>query len=117
MKVRRKGTGEKYTPFNHFGMQTQVIFNPDGGCRRANITISTLPRGSGSADEVHEHSDQIFYILQGSMKFYARGKLLADLHEGDAILVEAGDVHAVRNEEDTDTVFYAVTVPPLDRTH
>jgi mannose-6-phosphate isomerase-like protein (cupin superfamily) len=117
MKIRRKETGEKYTPFNHFGMQTQVIFNPDGGCLRANITLSTLPRGSGSNDEVHEHSDQIFYILQGSMKVYARGQMIEELREGDAILVEAGDVHAVRNEGETDTVFYAVTVPPLEKTH
>jgi quercetin dioxygenase-like cupin family protein len=117
MKIRRKDTGEKYTPFNHFGMKTQVIFNPDGGCKRANVTLSTLPKGSGSDDEVHESSDQIFYILQGSMKVYARGQLLAELNEGDAVLVEAGDVHAVRNDHDTDTVFYAVTVPPLEKTH
>ena len=117
MKVYRSGTGEKYTPFNHFGMKTQVIFNPDGGCKKANVTLSTLPKGSGSDDEVHDHSDQIFYILQGSMKVYGRGQLLANLLEGDAVLVEAGEVHSVRNEAGRDTVFFAVTVPPLDQTH
>ena len=117
MKVYRNGTGEKYTPFDHFDMKTQVIFNPDGGCKKANVTLSTLSKGSGSNDEVHEHSDQIFYIIQGSMKIYGRGQLLADLHKGDAALVEAGDIHSVRNEEDRDTVFFAVTVPPLEKTH
>jgi quercetin dioxygenase-like cupin family protein len=117
MKIYRKNAGEKYTPFNHFSMQTQVIFNPDGGCKRANCTLTTLPKGSGSHDEVHENSDQIFYIIRGLMKVYAQGKLLAEVREGDAIFVEAGDVHSVRNEEDGDTVFFAVTVPPLDKTH
>jgi mannose-6-phosphate isomerase-like protein (cupin superfamily) len=117
MKVYRKNTGEKYTPFHHFGMKTQVVFNPDGGCKKANLTLSTLPGESGSHDEVDERSDQIFYILQGSMKVYARGQFLADLHEGDALLVEAGDIHSVRNEEKQDAVFLAVTVPPLDQTH
>jgi quercetin dioxygenase-like cupin family protein len=117
MKVYRRDSGEKYTPSNHFDMQTQVIFNPDGGCKRANCTLTTLPKGSGSHDEVHENSDQIFYIIRGSMKVYAHGRLLTEVREGDAIFVEAGDVHSVRNEEDGDAVFFAVTVPPLDKTH
>ncbi len=117
MKVCRKDTGEKYTPFSHFGMTTQVIFNPDTGCKRANITLSTVGTGAGSVDEVHEHSDQIFYVLKGVMSVSANGKLLEVLHEGDAIMVEAGDVHAVTNEGDEDCVYYAVTVPPLTKTH
>lgn len=117
MKVYRKGTGEKYTPFGHFDMTTQVIFNPDNGSKHANITLSTLRKGSGSEDEVHENSDQIFYVLKGELKVSANGDLLQVLHEGDAIMVEAGDVHAVTNEREEDCVFYAVTVPPLDKTH
>jgi quercetin dioxygenase-like cupin family protein len=117
MKVYRKGAGEKYTPFDHFDMTTQVIFNPESGSKHANVTLSTLGRGSGSFDEVHENSDQIFYIIKGEMKVSANGKLLQVLHEGDAIMIEAGDVHAVINERDEDCVFCAITVPPLDKTH
>ena len=117
MKVYRKDTGEKYTPFSHFDMTTQVIFNREGGSKHANITLSTIPKGAGSEDEVHEHSDQIFYILKGEMKISAGGELREVLHEGDGLLVEAGDVHAVTNEGDTDCVFCCVTVPPLEKTH
>jgi quercetin dioxygenase-like cupin family protein len=117
MKVYRKGAGEKYTPFSHYGMTTQVIFNPDSGSMHANVTLSTLPKDSGSEDEVHENSDQIFYIIKGEMKVSANGRLLQVLHEGDAIMIEAGDVHAVANDCDEDCVFCAITVPPLDRTH
>ncbi len=117
MKVYRKDTGEKYTPFTHFNMTTEVIFNPDKGCKQANITLSTLEKGAGSTDEIHDHSDQIFYILQGQMKVFAEGKLLEVLNKGDAIMVEAGDKHAVINELDEQCIYYAVTVPPLDKTH
>ncbi|OQB24365.1 MAG: Cupin domain protein [Firmicutes bacterium ADurb.Bin182] len=117
MKIYKKGTGEKYTPFSHFDMTTEVIFNPDLGCKKANITLSTLKKGAGSFDEVHEHSDQIFYVLKGQMKVYAGGKLLHTVSQGDAIMVEAGEVHAVINEDDEECVYYAVTVPPLDKTH
>lgn len=117
MKVYRKGTGEKYTPFDHFDMTTQVIFNPEGGSKHANVTLSTLGKGSFSVDEVHENSDQIFYIIKGEMKVSAHGELLQVLHEGDALMVEAGDVHAVVNDGEEDCVFCAITVPPLEKTH
>lgn len=117
MKVYRKGTGEKYTPFTHFNMTTQVIFNPETGCKKANITLSNLKKSAGSTDEIHEYSDQVFYILQGQMKVFANGELLETLNVGDAILVEAGDPHAVINELDEECIYYAVTVPPLDKTH
>jgi quercetin dioxygenase-like cupin family protein len=117
MKIYHRGTGEKYTPFDHFKMQTQVIFNPETGSQRANITLSAFSQGSGSQDEVHANSDQIFYILQGRLKFSAGGQLIADLGEGDALLVLAGEVHSVQNEENEDGVLLAITVPPLDQTH
>lgn len=117
MKVYRKGTGKKYTPFSHYDMTTQVIFNPDGGCKHANITLSTIRKGAGSVDEVHGNSDQVFYIIKGELKISANGELLQVLHEGDAIMVEAGDVHAVANDREEECVFCSITVPPLDKTH
>ena len=117
MRVYRKGAGEKYTPFNHYGMTTQVIFNPESGCKKANITLSIVPKGAGSHDEVHEHSDQMFYMLKGTALVYAHGQLLATVHEGDAVLILAGEIHSVVNGGDTDCAYVAVTVPPLDKTH
>lgn len=117
MKVCRKDTGDTYTPFNHFGMATQVIFNPETGSKNANVTLSTIPRGAGSDDEVHDHSDQIFYIIKGEMKVSANGQQLEVVRAGDGLLVEAGDVHAVANDGEEDCVFCCITVPPLDQTH
>lgn len=117
MKVYRKDTGEKYTPFSHFGMTTQVIFNPDGGCKHANITLSTISRGSGSVDEVHENSDQIICVLKGELKVSANGRLLHVLHPGDAVMIEAGDIHATTNDCEEECAYYCITVPPLDKTH
>jgi len=117
MKVYRKGAGERYTPFSHYNMTTEVIFNPDGGCKKANITLSTVPAGAGSHDEVHEHSDQVFYMLKGTAKVYAHQQLLATVQEGDAVLILAGETHSVINGGETECTYMAVTVPPLDKTH
>jgi len=117
MKVYKKGTGGKYTPFSHYNMETQVIFNPQSGCLKANITLSTVAKGSGSEDEVHDDSDQIFYCLQGTMNVYANNKLQITAGEGDAVFVAAGETHAVVNEDDTQLRYLAITVPPLVQTH
>lgn len=116
MQVYRKGSGEKYMPLNHFDMTTQVIFNPETGSELANVTLSTLKKGSGSHDEVHPNSDQIFYMVKGEMCIRS-GEIKYVISEGDAILVKAGDVHAVINETDKDCSFVSITVPPLEKTH
>ncbi len=51
------------------------------------------------------------------MKFSAQGRVFAELEKGDALLVLAGEVHSVRNDEEEDGVLLAITVPPLDQTH
>jgi quercetin dioxygenase-like cupin family protein len=56
-------------------------------------------------------------MIQGKLKFYAKGQLIAEIKEGDALLVLAGEVHSVRNEEEGDGILLAITVPPLDQTH
>ncbi len=117
MKIYRAGSGEKYTPFSHFGMTTQVLFNPDSGSEKVNFTLSTLEKGTGSDDEVHPDSDQIFYVLQGELKMFSGGELKAVMQKGDAILVQAGEVHAVINDRDELCIYNAVTVPPLEKTH
>lgn len=117
MQVYRKGTGKKYTPFDHFDMTTQVIFNPDCGSEQANITLSTLKKGSGSLDEVHPDSDQIFYMIKGEMCISSEKELQYVLAEGDAILIKAGDIHSVMNEAVEDCSFVSITVPPLKSTH
>jgi hypothetical protein len=49
MKGYRKGTGERYTPFDHSGMTTQVLFNPGTGSekvRKVNLMIEQKAWGA-----------------------------------------------------------------------
>jgi len=117
MRINRKDSGERYMPFDHFNMTTQVIFNPETGSPNANVTLSTLGKDSGSNDEIHPVSDQIFYVLTGTLCVSAKGVLLHTLNAGDALLVQAGDVHAVRNGGEGDCALVVVTAPPLAMTH
>src|SRR5512133_3036127 len=89
MKLYKKGSGERYTPFDHFGMTTQVIFNPETGSKKINCTLSTLEKGSGSDDEVHPVSDQIFYVLTGTLSVSAKGVILQTAGHGDSARQDA----------------------------
>lgn len=49
MKVYRNGTGKRYTPFDHSGMTTQVLFNPGKGSekvREVNLMIEQKAWGA-----------------------------------------------------------------------
>lgn len=63
------------------------------------------------------YSDQVFYMIQGTMLAYSGGELRATLHEGDAVLVPAGEPHAVTNREDRECIYLALTTPPLEQAH
>ena len=97
MKFYRNGSSEMYTPFAHFDMTTRVICDPETGSNRANCALSTLEKGSGSGDEVRSNSDQIFNVLASTLNILAKGVLRGAAGPGDAVLVTAGDAHAVGN--------------------
>jgi hypothetical protein len=82
MKVYRKDSGKRFVPQGHANITARVVFNAENGCLKASILLSTLPRGSGMDEEVHEHSDQIFYDLQGHVNAFSNKEQIATLSEG-----------------------------------
>ena len=116
MDVYRKNSGKQFVPAGHAGISAQVVFNPEGGSLRASVLISTLSKGGGMAEEVHDGSDQIFYVLQGRVRAFSQGQTVATLEEGDAILVAAGDFHSFSNEGEGDCRLPVITAPPVGLT-
>ena len=113
MIVVRKGEGEKFVPPGHAKMEAEKLFGPKNGSQRAAIHLSTLLPGGGMEEEVHDGSDQVFYVLSGSIVARSRGERVGILQAGDGIHIEAGESHAFRNEADDPCVLYILTVPPL----
>jgi quercetin dioxygenase-like cupin family protein len=113
MIVVRKGEGAKFVPDGHAKMEAAKIFGPENGCRRAAIHLSTLQPGGGMEEEVHDSSDQVFYVLSGSIVARSGGEEVGILQAGDGIHIEAGEPHAFRNEGGEPCVLYILTVPPL----
>ena len=113
MIVIRKGQGERFVPDGHAKMEALKLFGPENGSRRATIHLSTLQPGGGMEEEVHDSSDQVFYVLSGSIVARSKGEQVGTLQAGDGIHIEAGESHAFRNEGQEACVLYILTVPPL----
>jgi quercetin dioxygenase-like cupin family protein len=113
MVVVRKGTGEKFVPPGHAKMEALKLFGPENGSKKATIHLSTIGPEGGMEDEVHDSSDQVFYVLSGSIVARSQGQSIATLQPGDGIHIEAGEPHAFRNEGTDTCVLYILTVPPL----
>ena len=113
MVVVPKGTGEKFIPPGHDKMEAWKLFGPENGSEKAAIHLSTLQPGGGMEEEVHKKSDQVFYVLSGSIVAHSKGEQVATLHTGDGIHIESGEPHAFRNEGKDPCVLYILTVPPI----
>jgi quercetin dioxygenase-like cupin family protein len=113
MTVVRKGEGTRFVPDGHAKMAAEKLFGPENGSLRAAIHLSTLQPGGGMEEEVHDSSDQVFYVLSGSLVARCGGEEVGVLQAGDGIHVEAGETHAFRNEGGDPCVLYILTVPPL----
>ena len=113
MVIVRKGTGERFIPPGHAKMEALKLFGPENGSKKATIHLSTVQPGGGMEDEVHETSDQVFYVLSGNIVASSKGEQIANLQAGDGIHIEAGEQHAFRNEGKDPCVLYILTVPPI----
>ena len=117
MQAYKKDSGRSFVPPGHTQAEAQILFSRENGSRKASILITTLQAGGGSTvEEVHESSDQVFYVLQGTVAAYSNDQRVATLHAGDAIHVAAGESHAFKNAGETPCKLYIVTVPPIGDT-
>ncbi len=71
------------------------------------IIKSTYAPGVSTGYHLHEGSDEIIFILEGTCKVLHEGKE-ERLHPGDCHYCKIGQSHAVINDGDTDLVMFAV---------
>jgi len=76
------------------------------------VTESVLARGfQGPAPHVHRHTFDIFYVLDGALRFQL-GADSIDGHAGTFVLVPPGVVHAFGNPGSVAARFLNVQSPP-----
>jgi mannose-6-phosphate isomerase-like protein (cupin superfamily) len=73
------------------------------------VNWARLPVGQAFAAHYHEDMQEVFLIVQGRAEMTVAGQT-AELGRGDAILIDAGEVHRMRNLGDEDVEYVAFGV-------
>lgn len=59
----------------------------------------------------HPHSDDIWYIIQGTGEYYMSSKETKKIVQGDIAVATPGDVHGIFNSGSEDIMVYSVLSP------
>jgi mannose-6-phosphate isomerase-like protein (cupin superfamily) len=70
-----------------------------------------MPTGTSEVRHYHQKSNQLFYVLRGSLSIEVGGKELV-LSPGQGVQITAGKPHQVRNQAGVDAEFLVVSNPP-----
>jgi len=92
--VLAPGEGRAY-PMGRIG----AVFKADGAETRARYSISEWwlePNTQGPGAHSHEHEDDVFYVIEGTMSFRV-GDRWIDAAKGSFVLVPAGVMHDFEN--------------------
>jgi quercetin dioxygenase-like cupin family protein len=97
----------------HVGATSQEVAGKLAGSRHCTVGLARIQPGGGSEVDVHPHSEQLFYVLQGSfsLRNAEQGEIVATA--GQALYVAPGEPHAAGNPGTEETVCLVVTAPPL----
>ncbi len=88
----------------------EIIGLQSGGIHSHSLAQVTLSPGKASAPHFHKKSEESYLIFSGiaTIKIDA---VEFELMPGEAVLIEAQEVHQILNTHDIDLVFLAVCVP------
>jgi mannose-6-phosphate isomerase-like protein (cupin superfamily) len=73
------------------------------------VNWARLPRQSAFAAHYHEDMQEIFILAEGSARMTVDGRAV-ELGPGDAILVDAGEVHVMHNAGQIDVQYVVVGI-------
>lgn len=101
------GSIEKTTLKNKYFRQ--VLFTG----KYSQLVVMCLQPREEIGNEVHPNVDQFFRIEEGKAKFVLNGKEEHLVHDGDAVVVNAGTYHNVINTSATKPLkLYTIYAPP-----
>ena len=75
------------------------------------IHIWRIMPGEWIYPHTHPHSDDIWYIIQGTGEYYMSSKETKKIVQGDITVATPGDVHGIFNSGSEDIIVYSVLSP------
>lgn len=78
--------------------------------RRLSVIEERVPPGDEEAPHYHRYATQLFYLLQGQIRFTHATEVF-DMQPGEAVHVLPGVLHKLENLGDEDAVLLVVSSP------
>jgi len=88
----------------------EMIGNAVGDKSNHSLARIIIPPGKSSTVHHHKVSQETYFVLKGEGKMEVNGKGFS-LLPGQACWLEAGEIHQIRNEGETELVFLAFCAP------
>jgi len=81
--------------------------------KHAQLVLMSLLPGEEIGSETHGHVDQFFRVEEGTARFVLKGRALAPVRAGGAVIVPAGTRHNIVNASKTKALkMYTIYSPP-----
>jgi len=81
--------------------------------KHAQLVLMSLLPGEEIGSETHAHVDQFFRIEEGTARFVLKGRALAPVRAGGAVIVPAGTKHNIVNASKSKALkMYTIYSPP-----
>ena len=109
MKIMTMDELPGWVPPKHYDLLVRTVAGEPNGVKQFNVGFARMEKSGRCDPHVHENVEQLFIVLKGEMMFQVDGKEFL-LKEGQAVLVNRGEVHSNYNAaREVETEYLTVT--------
>lgn len=99
---------------DHTGVTSQEIAGKMLGAKSCDVKLGVYQPGGDCIYHSHPFSEHVFYILEGQLTVIDEDGTEITAQKGEALYIPAKEVHKAINRGEGETLYLAVTAPPLD---
>ena len=107
---------ETYVPPGHSGVVNVRLVSKSQVANHFEMVLGQADSGGSAEPHSHEHSYQVYYILQGHGRVKIGEDLPADFGPGSVIVIPPGIIHSVWSLGEESARVIVIYSPPLEST-
>ncbi|MCA9212752.1 MAG: cupin domain-containing protein [Planctomycetales bacterium] len=88
----------------------ELLAHRNSGIRNQSLAEARLPPGGATTTHYHPNTEEIYYILTGNAEMQI-GDEIQQVGPGDAIAIQPGAIHQIRNTGDFELKFLCCCAP------
>jgi quercetin dioxygenase-like cupin family protein len=94
-----------------YGDSTQIKLSGEQTNGSMVVVLATTPPKGGPPPHRHENEDEMFLVVEGSIRFFANGQWTEPLKPGTIVYTQRGAVHTFQNAGETPCRQWIIATP------